>query len=77
MIWIFFIQSVSMAGLNHFRLTVDMVIMMLFEEQDEEDEEAILGLDSEDPDYVLQDQAGVVGWSWNPVLLNQRRTNKL
>ena len=60
-----------MAGPNHFRLTVDMVLKMLHEEQDEEDEEdeeAFLGLDSEseisdaeDLDYALQDQAGVVG----------------
>ena len=42
----FFIQSVSVAGHNHFRLTVEMVTKMLNEEQDEEDEEALLGLDS-------------------------------
>ena len=45
MLLIFFIQSVSIAGRNDFRLTVDMVIKMLYEKQDEEDEELILGLD--------------------------------
>ena len=44
---IFFIQSVGMAGPIHFILTVDMFIKMLDEEQDEENEKAILGLDSE------------------------------
>ena len=53
-----------------------MVKKMLHEEGDEEDEEPILGLDSEisnadDLDYVPQDQAGVVGVSWNPALGNE------
>ena len=50
----------------------------MHEKQDEEDEEAILGLDSaseisdaEDLDFVPQDQAGVVAVSWNPALLNE------
>ena len=67
-----------MAGHNHFRLTVEIFIKMLHEEQDEENEEAVLGLDSEseisdaeDLDYVLQNQAGVVGVSRNPALLNE------
>ena len=53
-----------------------MVKKMLHEEGDEEDEEPILGLDSEisnadDLDYVPQDQAGVVGVSLNPALGNE------
>ena len=47
---------------------------IIFKELDEETE---VGLDSEfeisdaeDLDFVLQDQAGVVGVSWNPALLN-------
>ena len=54
-----------MAGCNPFRLTVE-----------EDNEETILGLDSEsefsdaeDLEYLLQDQAGVVGVFWNPALL--------
>ena len=54
-----------------------MVIKMLHEEQDEENE-ASLGLgseseisDADDLDFVPQDQAGVVGVSWNPALLNE------
>ena len=43
MLLIFFIQSVSMAGHNHFRLTTAMLIKMLYEEQDEENEETIPG----------------------------------
>lgn len=51
---------------------------MLHQEQDEEDEEAILGPDSEseisdavDLNYVPQGQSGVVGMSWNPALLDE------
>ena len=42
-----------------------MFVKMLIEEEDEGDEEAVLGLDSgsdaEDLHFVPQDQAGVVG----------------
>ena len=37
MLLISFIQSVSLAGHNHFTLTAEMVIKMLHEEHDEED----------------------------------------
>ena len=67
MLLIVLIQSISMARRNHFRLTLDTVIKMLYEQQDEENEEAILGLDSEsilpdadDLDYVPQHQSRVV-----------------
>ena len=50
---------------------------MLYEGRDEEDEEAIGGLDSEseasdaeDLDFVPQDQDADVGESWNPALLH-------
>lgn len=64
-----------MAGPSQSRLTVEMVVEMLHEEQDEEDE-AILSTDSDsvisdadDLDYVPQGQSGVVGV--NPALVDE------
>lgn len=71
----FFTQSVRIAGPSQSRLTVEMVVEMLHEEQDEEDE-AILSTDSDsvisdadDLDYVPQGQSGVVGV--NPALVDE------
>ena len=47
-----------------------MFIKMLYEEQDEEDSKSVIS-EAEDLDFVPQDQAGVVGVSWNPALRNE------
>ncbi len=75
MLFIFFIHSFSIAGLNHSRLMAGKVVENPQKEQDEEDL-AILSSDSEseifdadDLDYVPQVKSGVVGV--NPALLDE------
>lgn len=69
-----------MAGRSHSRFTAEMVREMLHEEQDEEDESILIPdsesdiSDADDLDYVPQGQAGVLGLSRTPALLDEEHS---